>query len=66
MVGNKTGLKSTSIEAVWSVYDTLFCEVRLITNVRALNIAAKDNSTKSCYIYKHQTNYCISNVSTYK
>ncbi|MCJ8747479.1 hypothetical protein PDJAM_G00153930 [Pangasius djambal] len=26
MVQNKTGLKSASIETVWSVYDTLFCE----------------------------------------
>ncbi|KAM9493699.1 lysosomal acid phosphatase isoform 2-T2 [Clarias gariepinus] len=26
MVRNKTGLNSTSLETVWSVYDTLFCE----------------------------------------
>ncbi|KAK3509983.1 hypothetical protein QTP70_024326 [Hemibagrus guttatus] len=26
MVRNKTGLKSISIEMVWSIYDTLFCE----------------------------------------
>ncbi|XP_053472580.1 lysosomal acid phosphatase [Ictalurus furcatus] len=26
MVRNKAGLKSTSIETIWSVYDTLFCE----------------------------------------
>ncbi|KAI5630255.1 lysosomal acid phosphatase precursor [Silurus asotus] len=28
MVQNKTGLTSVSIERVWSVYDTLFCEMK--------------------------------------
>ncbi|XP_037125352.1 lysosomal acid phosphatase isoform X1 [Syngnathus acus] len=28
LVGNKTGLKSMSVDSVWSVYDTLFCESR--------------------------------------
>jgi len=27
MVRNKTGLETTSIASIWSVYDTLFCEV---------------------------------------
>lgn len=27
MVKNKTGLEKTNIETIWSVYDTLFCEV---------------------------------------
>ena len=31
MVHNKTGQLSTSVETVWSVYDTLFCEVRTHT-----------------------------------
>lgn len=26
---NKTGLGNTDVETVWSVYDTLFCEVKL-------------------------------------
>ncbi|KAK2819650.1 hypothetical protein Q7C36_021296 [Tachysurus vachellii] len=26
MVWNKTGMKSTSLEMIWSIYDTLFCE----------------------------------------
>ncbi|CAG6016149.1 unnamed protein product [Menidia menidia] len=28
LVRNKTGLEKTSVESVWSVYDTLFCESR--------------------------------------
>ncbi|XP_061571468.1 lysosomal acid phosphatase-like [Cololabis saira] len=28
LVRNKTGLKKTTVESVWSVYDTLFCESR--------------------------------------
>lgn len=28
LVRNKTGLNKTTVESVWSVYDTLFCEVR--------------------------------------
>ncbi|XP_061693122.1 lysosomal acid phosphatase [Syngnathoides biaculeatus] len=28
LVGNKTGLKTTTVESAWSVYDTLFCESR--------------------------------------
>lgn len=28
LVRNKTGLNKTNVESVWSVYDTLFCEVR--------------------------------------
>ncbi|XP_013866166.1 lysosomal acid phosphatase isoform X2 [Austrofundulus limnaeus] len=28
LVKNKTGLKNTNVETVWSVYDTLFCESR--------------------------------------
>ncbi|KAM9766703.1 lysosomal acid phosphatase [Menidia menidia] len=28
LVRNKTGLERTSVESVWSVYDTLFCESR--------------------------------------
>ncbi|XP_078540595.1 lysosomal acid phosphatase isoform X2 [Lissotriton helveticus] len=28
MVANKTGIKEISLESVWSVYDTLFCESR--------------------------------------
>uniref|UniRef100_A0A1A7WM44 Lysosomal acid phosphatase n=1 Tax=Iconisemion striatum TaxID=60296 RepID=A0A1A7WM44_9TELE len=28
LVRNKTGLKKTTVETVWSVYDTLFCESR--------------------------------------
>ncbi len=27
MVKNKTGLEKTKIDSIWSVYDTLFCEV---------------------------------------
>ena len=27
MVQNKTGQNKTNVETVWSVYDTLFCEV---------------------------------------
>jgi len=27
MVRNKTGLETASIASIWSVYDTLFCEV---------------------------------------
>ncbi|KAJ1182900.1 hypothetical protein NDU88_008077 [Pleurodeles waltl] len=28
MVANKTGIKEISLESVWSIYDTLFCESR--------------------------------------
>ncbi|XP_057679901.1 lysosomal acid phosphatase isoform X1 [Corythoichthys intestinalis] len=28
LVRNKTGLKTTTVDSVWSVYDTLFCESR--------------------------------------
>ncbi|KAG7501569.1 lysosomal acid phosphatase [Solea senegalensis] len=28
LVGDKTGLNATSVESIWSVYDTLFCESR--------------------------------------
>lgn len=28
LVRNKTGLNKTNVESIWSVYDTLFCEVR--------------------------------------
>ncbi|CDQ97084.1 unnamed protein product [Oncorhynchus mykiss] len=28
MIQERTGLKNTNIETVWSVYDTLFCEAR--------------------------------------
>ncbi|XP_047667592.1 lysosomal acid phosphatase-like isoform X2 [Tachysurus fulvidraco] len=28
MVQNKTGLNTTSIEMIWSIYDTLFCEMK--------------------------------------
>lgn len=28
LVRNKTGLNKTNVESVWSVYDTLFCEVK--------------------------------------
>jgi len=32
LVRNKTGLNHTSVESVWSVYDTLFCEVSAHTH----------------------------------
>lgn len=28
MVANETGLTDLTLETVWNVYDTLFCEVR--------------------------------------
>lgn len=28
LVGNRTGLNITDVRSIWSVYDTLFCEVR--------------------------------------
>lgn len=29
MVAKETGIRDVSLESVWSVYDTLFCEVSL-------------------------------------
>lgn len=34
MVANETGIRDVSLETVWSVYDTLFCEVSLCINAR--------------------------------
>lgn len=28
LVSNRTGLNITDVRSIWSVYDTLFCEVR--------------------------------------
>lgn len=28
LVSNRTGLNNTDVHSIWSVYDTLFCEVR--------------------------------------
>lgn len=33
MVANFTGIQDVSLESVWSVYDTLFCEVSCLTSV---------------------------------
>lgn len=30
MVANETGLTDLTLETVWNVYDTLFCEVSLL------------------------------------
>lgn len=35
MVKNKTGLEKTKIDAIWSVYDTLFCEVSFTWHLNA-------------------------------
>lgn len=32
MVANETGIRDVSLETVWSVYDTLFCEVSFRRN----------------------------------
>lgn len=32
LVRNTTGVNDTNVNTIWSVYDTLFCEVRIHTN----------------------------------
>lgn len=34
MVANETGIRDLSLESVWSVYDTLFCEVSLVIRLQ--------------------------------
>lgn len=36
LVSNKTGLNNSDVSSIWSVYDTLFCEVRRRADTPAL------------------------------
>ncbi|RXM28873.1 Lysosomal acid phosphatase [Acipenser ruthenus] len=55
MVANETGLKDVSVESIWSVYDTLFCEHD--TTIVALQLAldvynGKQAPYASCHIFE--------------
>jgi len=70
MVANKTGIRDVSLESVWSVYDTLFCEVNLAIILQPWELGLEDSldlvenyfakSHKTAFHHSHHT--VISNV----
>lgn len=65
MVANETGIRDVSLEGIWSVYDTLFCEVSLAVILRSqefslygpLNLVENNfaKSHKTTSHYSHPT-----------
>lgn len=47
LVRNKTGLNKTTVETVWSVYDTLFCEVKAHTHTHSHKPPLAKNKLKA-------------------
>lgn len=45
MVRNKTALKTVSVDSVWIVYDTLFCEVSFTW--RSCALALRESASQS-------------------
>ncbi|NXE21030.1 PPAL phosphatase, partial [Ardeotis kori] len=48
MVANETGIRDVSLESIWSVYDTLFCEVSLAIILQLHEFVTKVTSPQHC------------------
>ncbi|KAK2532357.1 Acp2 [Columba guinea] len=57
MVANETGIRDVSLEGIWSVYDTLFCEVSLAVILRSqeFSLYGPLNLVKNNFAKSHKT-----------